>query len=437
MLKRIFTLLLAAMLLLCCLPTAQAGALSPAETYAALQEELRRYLNGEGSMPLSDLTAEFNELGTFRKSAHFGYYTAILRDTAEGDYTHLALYTRLLRLDAAFCEQLPEEGYPTVDELEAYALGCQADDAGDWPAAIAYYEKSIAVLDSLTRVARLWSAGPTATPVPTAAPYRDASRVMAGEYSISTSADGTCTIIGYDGNATLLSIPEQLHGYKVTAIGNYSFPQCSSLHSVVIPNSVTSIGETAFYSCENLTSVFIPDSVTFIGVGAFWLCSNLSGVILPDSVTFIGSDAFRGCKQLTDSVVPSGVTSIEAGTYAWCENLSSITIPVGVTSIGYSAFAACDSLTAVTLPDGLTSLGDSVFWDCNALSSINIPDSVTSIGQYAFYSCSMLSGITLPAGVTSIGPGAFTDCPNLTLRVKRNSFAHEYAIKKGIPYTFY
>lgn len=350
MLKRIFTLLLAAMLLLCYLPTAQAGALSPAETYAALQEELRRYLNGEGSMPLSDLTAEFEELGTFRKSAHFGYYTAILRDTAEGDYTHLALYTRLLRLDTVFCEQLPEEGYPTVDELEAYALGCQADAAGDWPAAIAYYEKSIAVLDSLTRVARLWTAGPTATPTPVPTPvptpsptpqptpsptptpqptqtptpiqYVKKSNVKAGKYVIYTREDGTCVITKYVGNNRQLQIPEMLNGYRVTIIAAYAFMSCDFLTTISIPDSVTAIREYAFKNCTSLTSV----------------------------------------------TIPNGVTTLKAATFA----------------------------------------------DCTSLTSVTIPDSVSWISY-----------------------NTFQNCPNLTLRVKQNSYAHEYAISHGIPYTFY
>lgn len=37
--------------------------------------------------------------------------------------------------------------------------------------------------------------------------------------------------------------------YTVTAIGNYSFYDCSELDSVTIPNSVTTIGNYAFSGC--------------------------------------------------------------------------------------------------------------------------------------------------------------------------------------------
>ena len=56
---------------------------------------------------------------------------------------------------------------------------------------------------------------------------------------------------------------------SVTSIGDFAFCGCSSLESIVIPDSVTSIGDSAFYGCWSLTSIVIPDSVTYIGGYAF------------------------------------------------------------------------------------------------------------------------------------------------------------------------
>ena len=157
MLKRITLLLLTAALLVSGLFPAQAIGLDEAVHYEDLKENLHRCLNGESmTMPLPDLVAGFEAMGRYRKSAQFGYYTAILRDAEAGDYSRLALYMRLLRMDAVFCAQLPEEGFPTVDEVEACAMGRQAEEKGDWNAAIGYYEQSIAVLDSMIRVAELF-----------------------------------------------------------------------------------------------------------------------------------------------------------------------------------------------------------------------------------------------------------------------------------------
>lgn len=59
-------------------------------------------------------------------------------------------------------------------------------------------------------------------------------------------------------------------------IASEAFLNCSSLTSVIIPNSVTSIGKSAFENCRGLTSITIPKSVTSIESRAFFNCSSLT-----------------------------------------------------------------------------------------------------------------------------------------------------------------
>ena len=91
---------------------------------------------------------------------------------------------------------------------------------------------------------------------------------------------------GYKGD---IIIPETVVlkkvAYRVTSIGEYAFEDCSSLTSIVIPESVTSIGSLAFCGCSSLTSMVIPDGVTSIGEWAFKGCSSLT------SITFQGTIA--------------------------------------------------------------------------------------------------------------------------------------------------
>ena len=66
------------------------------------------------------------------------------------------------------------------------------------------------------------------------------------------------------------------------------------------------------------------------------------------------------------------------------------------------------------MPDGLTSIGDETFAYCFSLASVTLPDSLAAIGDDVFYGC----------------PGT------LTLTVPQGSYACQYAIDNGLPYTY-
>ncbi|MBE6573110.1 MAG: hypothetical protein E7652_01815 [Ruminococcaceae bacterium] len=207
------------------------------------------------------------------------------------------------------------------------------------------------------------------------------------------------------------------------------------IEEIVVEEGVTSIGGSAFYHCTGLTSVMIPDSVTSISDSAFYSCERMTNVAIPDSVTSIGGSAFSWCTGLTSVTIPDSVTSIGGSAFYHCTGLTSVTIPDSVTSIGDGAFYSCESLTSVTIPDSVTSIGDEVFSSCDSLTSVTIPDSVTSIGSFAFSHCDSLTSVTIPDSVTSIGGWAFYDCDSLTIECPSGSYAEQYAIEEGIPYT--
>ena len=68
--------------------------------------------------------------------------------------------------------------------------------------------------------------------------------------------DGTLEIRGFAGDeAKEIVIPETVKGKKVTSIGDAAFMDCTSLTSVMIPDSVTKIGGYAFSGCTSLETV--------------------------------------------------------------------------------------------------------------------------------------------------------------------------------------
>ena len=296
------------------------------------------------------------------------------------------------------------------------------------------------------------------------------------EYELNQDGNGY-SVCGIGSCTDLyIVIPSEYNGLPVVFVYWPAFTNCSSVTSIVIPDSITYIEPATFKGCSSLETLIvdannpnyysegnciiekstgtlvvgcktsiIPNGVTSIGGGAFYGCSALTSVTIPDSVTSIGGSAFLGCSSLTSTTIPDSVTSIGNGAFEDCSSLTSVTIPDGLTSIGAVTFSGCSSLTSITIPDSVTRISTSAFRGCSSLETLIvdannpnyysegnciiekstktlilgcknsiIPDDVTSIVSSAFYGCITLTSITIPDSVTSIGSGAFRGCSALT-----------------------
>lgn len=159
------------------------------------------------------------------------------------------------------------------------------------------------------------------------------------EYIIITDCDEAATVV---------EIPAEIGGIKVTEIS-----------------------VNTFHSCTELTSVTIPDTVTQIYSGAFTNCTKLTEIVIPDSVTeFLGDNLFNGCTSLTSVTFPEGLTTINFGTFSGCTALTSYRIPDTITLIGEEAFASCTELSEITIPGSVTKIMDYAFIHCDALTDV-------------------------------------------------------------------
>ena len=151
------------------------------------------------------------------------------------------------------------------------------------------------------------------------------------------------TILGYNGTATAVRIPDRINNLPVVEIEPGAFQPGSSegntfgITSVVIPNTVTKIGDSAFRSQSNLTSVTLPTTLVEIGVAAFRSCNALTSISLPASIRTIGMNAFNGCTALTTVTIPASVTRITfgAGAFQGVTNLNAVSVQA-LTNRGYT-----------------------------------------------------------------------------------------------------
>ena len=129
-------------------------------------------------------------------------------------------------------------------------------------------------------------------------------------------ASGGVEVTGYAGDATELSIPEELGGSKVVGIANSALSGHTSLRSVEVPGSVGTLGAHSFDGCSSLASVRFPASLESTGGEMPWFPgpfedSGLSSAKLVPGSTRVAPGAFRGCDRLASVEVPGTDASMD------------------------------------------------------------------------------------------------------------------------------
>lgn len=271
-------------------------------------------------------------------------------------------------------------------------------------------------------------------------------------------SDDTAEIIGCETTSTELTVPEEIDGHTVSAIGDYGFAKCATLKSITIPKNIKTIGKYAFDGCTGLINATIPttvssvddyafnnctglknvtisEGVVSIGKGCFYNCTSLAEAVVPDTAKYVGAYAFYNCTSMVNATIGTTTESIGECTFYNCEKLETVvigysvksigdyafyncalgrvSIPSATTVIGNFAFAKNSNLTKATLRKNMLTIGDGAFKDCSLLSTISIPTTVTSIGDEAFENCTSIASVTIPTGVTEIKKRTFSNCSSL------------------------
>ena len=157
----------------------------------------------------------------------------------------------------------------------------------------------------------------------------------ANGYIYALNNGGTSySIIGYEGSATELVLPETYKTKPVTAVGNRAF-KGSAITYMTIPNCYTSIGTEAFADCANLVAFHMGDGVA--SSYNDWLkgCGKLASLYVNTGNTAyctpheevlydLAQTRLIRCSTLIKGTltVPSTVTEIEAGAFSDCDDLA-------------------------------------------------------------------------------------------------------------------
>ena len=141
----------------------------------------------------------------------------------------------------------------------------------------------------------------------------------------------------------ILTIPAEIRGKPVLALGTNAFKDETRLNTVFLPEGLTTIGDGAFMGAK-VHLIDLPESLTRLGRSAFQDC-ELGLVTVPAGVTELDMWTFSGASLLSATL--EGVTSIGREAFLNCAWMSEITLPAALTRIGIDAFAGCDRLREI------------------------------------------------------------------------------------------
>ena len=247
--------------------------------------------------------------------------------------------------------------------------------------------------------------------------------------------------------------------YKVVAIGDHAFSECTSLGNIIIPQSVESIGFGAF-SYSNISEISLPDNLKSIGAAAF-RDSDIKEIIIPESVKDIETTIFANCRKLQKvQILTKQIDGIPDNTFDGCSSLKEVNLPSSVKYLGKSAFydtqsleqldipSSCteigsncfyySGLTYIKIPDGVTELKGEMFANCNNLETVDLPQTLSNFDKKAFYGCSKLKVINIPNGLTEISSQCFSYCislaevifPNTLKCINTDAFSNCSSLKR-------
>ena len=235
---------------------------------------------------------------------------------------------------------------------------------------------------------------------------------LAADNEFEIDADGK--ILSYSGSAQSITVPDEINGITVTAIGDRVFKN-KGLKEIILPKTVTSVGIESFAENPDMKTA-IAHGLSSIGDRAFYNCIWLKNIFF-DEIKEIGEYSFYNVcikafeiRESTFSLDIRNLADIPEGAFK-NSGISEANIDVRVT-IGEDAFEGCNGLVNLNL-DHLDSINDGAFKDLLSLKEVTIKK-LENVPKGLFNSCIKLEHLHLP-DVKYVDSNAFENCASLEL----------------------
>lgn len=271
-------------------------------------------------------------------------------------------------------------------------------------------------------------------------------------------------VVGCNPKAVKIEIPDSVNDSegnprRVGGINSRAFADCTKLEEIVIPDTVDYIGIDAFSDTPWYQKLRSENELVIVN-GILLSGDRCTGSVkLPDSVRVISDGAFAGTEGLTSVTISSPDCTVGNDAFADCHNLSDVNIPEELSFISRNPFrntpwakeqqknsdlfivngCLLDGTKCkgeVTIPDNVHSISSCTFEGNTNIKSVNINNKIEfRICDDAFKGCTNLKTCTFRrCHIVEIGDHVFDGCGQLTIRDYNDSYLHEYADKKGIPF---
>ncbi len=129
------------------------------------------------------------------------------------------------------------------------------------------------------------------------------------EFTYAVANGNSINIISYDGDRTVVVMPDEIEGYPVKYVQLRAFTD-SKVKTLYVNGTMGEIYGTAFFGCSTLENVIIREGITIISGDAFECCENIKKVTVAKSVTDVGKEAFPSVVEATFlGDAPSGISN--------------------------------------------------------------------------------------------------------------------------------